>query len=171
MCWKRSLSLCLSEYTNDFYLFAYNAVTTLISYTPLAYLYPRRSLLANMALRLSLLVSTALCLLLSMLAHCHNDFERECLAFTPEAYVSNSTRQVLEYVPAGTNLMFPDNDPTCARPSQVVSADLCRVALLIPTSKRSSITFEMWLPVQWSGRFLGTGNGGIDGCVYSISIL
>jgi hypothetical protein len=46
----------------------------------------------------------------------------------------------------------------------VVFADLCRIALSIPTSNRSSITFEAWLPRNWTGRFLGTGNGGIDGC-------
>lgn len=163
MSWKSSLALYL--YTDDFYVFACNAVTTLISYTPLADLYRNRSFTADMALRLSLLICTALCLLLSMLVHAQNDFEKKCLAFTPEAYISNSTRQVLDYVPAGTTLMFPDNDPTCARPSQVVSVDLCRVALSIPTSNRSSITFEMWLPADWSGRFLGTGNGGIDGCL------
>lgn len=93
-----------------------------------------------------------------------NHFRERCLSFMPEAYVENSTRQVLEYVPAETNLTFPYNDPTCNRPNQVVSADLCRVALSIPTSKRSSITFELWLPAIWSGRFLATGNGGIDGC-------
>lgn len=164
MSWKAAVSLCL--YTDDFYLFACNAVITLISYTPLANFYrnPRRP--ADMALRLSLLICAALCLLLSMPVRSQDAFQKKkCLAFTPEAYIANSTRQVLEYVPAGTNLTFPDNDPTCARPSQVVSADLCRIALLIPTSNRSSITFEMWLPVQWSGRFLGTGNGGIDGCL------
>lgn len=94
-----------------------------------------------------------------------SDFETKCLSFTPEVHIRNSTRQVLEYVPAGVNLSFPYNDPTCTRPSQTVSADLCRVALDISTSQRSSVTFELWLPESWSGRILGTGNGGIDGCV------
>lgn len=91
-------------------------------------------------------------------------FKANCLALSPESYIQNSTRTVLEYVPAGTKLTFPDNDATCSRPSQVVSSDMCRMALSIPTSNRSSITFEAWLPRDWSGRFLGTGNGGIDGC-------
>lgn len=91
-------------------------------------------------------------------------FQTSCLAFKPESYVHNSTRTILEYVPAGTNLTFPWNDASCGRPSQVVAADFCRAALLIPTSNRSSVTFEMWLPRNWTGRFLGTGNGGIDGC-------
>jgi hypothetical protein len=91
-------------------------------------------------------------------------FQHRCQSFTPAAHIYNSTREVVAFVPAGTNLTFPGNDPSCARPSQVVAVDLCRIALSIPTSKRSSITFELWLPEQWSGRFLGTGNGGIDGC-------
>lgn len=118
-----------------------------------------------MGLRVGVLMCLAICLLLSVQTTA-NKFEKRCLSFTPELYISNSTRHVLEYVPAGTNLLFPDNDPTCARPSQIVSVDLCRVALSIPTSERSSFTFEMWLPVRWSGRLLGTGNGGIDGCPY-----
>ena len=113
-------------------------------------------------------MSTAVCLFIP--AYALNHFQQRCLSFTPESYVENSTRQVLEYVPAGTNLTFPYNDPTCNRPNQVVSADLCRVALLIPTSTRSSITFEIWLPAIWSGRFLATGNGGLDGCMYASRI-
>ncbi|KAL9107490.1 MAG: hypothetical protein Q9227_007591 [Pyrenula ochraceoflavens] len=72
---------------------------------------------------------------------------------------------ILEYVPAGTNLSFPYNDPSCATSNQLVSKDVCRVALSISTSNRSGITFEMWLPRNWTGRFLATGNGGIAGCI------
>jgi feruloyl esterase len=115
-----------------------------------------------------LLMSTVACLFIRVCAL--NHFQQRCLSFTPELYVENSTRQVLEYVAAGTNLTFPYNDPTCNRSSQVVSANLCRVALSIPTSTRSSITFEIWLPAIWSGRFLATGNGGVDGCTYASRI-
>ncbi|KAF5001238.1 hypothetical protein FGRMN_1181 [Fusarium graminum] len=59
-----------------------------------------------------------------------------------------------------------NNVPTCNRPSQAVTVDLCRIALQIPTSKRSSISFELWLPSEWNkSRYLATGNGGIDGCI------
>lgn len=99
-------------------------------------------------------------------------FQDQCLSFEPEAHVYNSSRHVLAYVPAGTDLIFPDNDPSCSRPSQLVSVNLCRVALSIPTSNRSSVVFELWLPEDWSGRFLATGNGGIDGCeFFSLSVL
>lgn len=93
-------------------------------------------------------------------------FQDRCLSFAPEAYISNSSRHVLAYIPAGTNLSLPDNDPTCARPSQLVAVNICRVGLSIPTSNRSSIPFELWLPEDWSDRFLVTGNGGIDGCKF-----
>ncbi|KAL6719478.1 hypothetical protein ACLMJK_003718 [Lecanora helva] len=93
------------------------------------------------------------------------NFRSRCLSFAPEAYVFNSSRHILEYITAGTNVQIPDNDPTCMRPNQSVAVDFCRVGLSIPTSSRSSISFELWLPEGWSGRFLATGNGGIDGCI------
>ncbi|TVY83045.1 putative feruloyl esterase B-2, partial [Lachnellula suecica] len=93
-------------------------------------------------------------------------FQQQCLSFTPETFIKNSTRTHLEYVTNGTTLVFPDNVASCARPSQLVSTNLCRIALSIPTSNRSSITFELWLPETWPvARYLSTGNGGIDGCV------
>ncbi|KAI9735738.1 MAG: hypothetical protein M1818_006346 [Claussenomyces sp. TS43310] len=97
---------------------------------------------------------------------CGISFEDRCLAFAPEKLIHNSTLWALEYVTNGTTLEFPDNVASCARPSQLIATKLCRIALSIPTSRRSSITFELWLPEQWdSARYLSTGNGGIDGCV------
>ena len=93
------------------------------------------------------------------------DFESACLSFKPQSCIYNSTLTRLEYVKNGTTLQLTDNDSTCGRPSQQVFADLCRIGLEIPTSNRSSISFELWLPEDWSsGRYLATGNGGIDGC-------
>jgi feruloyl esterase len=93
------------------------------------------------------------------------DFQTACLAFKPTDEVPNSQVNVQEFVPAGTNIFFPDNDPSCARPNQTASVDVCRIALNISTSSRSSIIFESWLPSGWTGRFISTGNGGIDGCI------
>lgn len=93
-----------------------------------------------------------------------DSFQQSCLSFEPQKHVYNSTLTVREYIPANTTLSFLDNDATCNRPKQLVSADMCRIAMLIPTSNMSGITYEMWLPREWSGRFLATGNGGIDGC-------
>lgn len=94
-----------------------------------------------------------------------NSFRQKCLAFMPAKLIQTSTLTRREFVPAGTTLQLSDNVPSCNRPSQAVTVDLCRIALQIPTSKRSSISFELWLPRQWEGaRYLATGNGGIDGC-------
>lgn len=96
-------------------------------------------------------------------------FEQKCLAFKPGNRTIGARLNVLQYVAAGTNLTFPDNDVSCARASQKVYVDLCRITLEIPTSRTSNISFEAWFPENWSGRFLATGNGGIDGCKYSTS--
>ncbi|KAJ4986880.1 feruloyl esterase B [Stagonosporopsis vannaccii] len=94
-----------------------------------------------------------------------SDFEQKCLAFEPERFVPGATRNVVEYVAANTTLVLSDNIAACNRESQVVAKSLCRVALSIKTSNQSEISFEAWLPETWSGRFLATGNGGIDGCI------
>ncbi|KAK7543810.1 Tannase/feruloyl esterase [Phyllosticta citricarpa] len=97
----------------------------------------------------------------------NDTFEQNCgsLPSSLASVVPNATVWFSEFVAAGTNLTFPDNNATCERPSQVVSNDLCRVALRVPTSNRSEISMEAWLPVNWTGRFLSTGNGGVSGCI------
>ena len=72
-----------------------------------------------------------------------------------------------QYLPAGTNITLTQayNLSTCGYTSQVVSNDLCRVAMYVATSYRSGITLEAWLPTNWTGRFLSTGNGGVSGCI------
>jgi feruloyl esterase len=42
---------------------------------------------------------------------------------------------------------------------------LCRLQLTVPTSRSSEIVMEAWLPENWTGRFLATGNGGLSGCI------
>lgn len=111
------------------------------------------------------LASLSLFVLSTPVTAYYSTFEEKCLAFNPEKFVPGATRTVLQYVPANTTLTFPDNVASCNRASQAVAASLCRVALSIKTSKKSNITFEAWLPEDWSGRFLATGNGGIDGCI------
>lgn len=93
-----------------------------------------------------------------------SSFRSKCLAYKPENSIVEATRTELAFIPAGTNLTLTDNDASCNRPSQVVDTDLCRVSLHIPTSTRSGIVYELWLPETWNGRLVTTGNGGIDGC-------
>ncbi|KAI8712008.1 Carboxylic ester hydrolase [Fusarium sp. LHS14.1] len=95
-----------------------------------------------------------------------DSFRKHCLSYKPHRLIFNSTLTRLEYITNGTKLVLSDNVESCNRPSQQISADICRIALQIPTSKRSSISFELWLPQKWEGaRYFATGNGGVDGCI------
>jgi feruloyl esterase len=80
----------------------------------------------------------------------------------------NVTINFSQYLSAGTNITLDQSTPelqSCTRPSQVIPADLCRVAMYVSTSNQSGITLEAWLPTNWTGRFLTTGNGGLSGCI------
>ncbi|KAF4554729.1 Tannase and feruloyl esterase-like protein 1 [Elsinoe fawcettii] len=78
--------------------------------------------------------------------------------------------EVLLSVPvaAGTNVSYPNDVPSCGRPNltQRADTDVCRVLMLYTTGPTSNVTLEAWLPSDWSGRFLATGNGGTGGCIY-----
>ncbi|KAI3604295.1 feruloyl [Moniliophthora roreri] len=94
------------------------------------------------------------------------NFDAACSTIGPQvASIQNATLVLAESVAAGTTLRFPNLDDSCGSKSQVVSADICRVALSFATSESSSIYMESWLPRNWTGRFLSTGNGGLGGCV------
>ncbi|CAN8096171.1 unnamed protein product [Discula destructiva] len=99
-------------------------------------------------------------------------FDAQCATFaeTLRGTYENSSVWFTEYVTAGTNLTLSEYDATCAASRggyQMVSVDMCRVAMFVPTSDRSNITMEAWLPTPdaWTGRFLSTGNGGLSGCI------
>ncbi|KAF5379355.1 hypothetical protein D9757_007672 [Collybiopsis confluens] len=83
--------------------------------------------------------------------------------------IHNTTAFFSSFVPVGTNLTL-DSDPTCGTPSQVTFSDMCRVALNVSTSDQSGIIMEAWLPTNWTGRFLSTGNGGLAGCIQYIDL-
>jgi feruloyl esterase len=113
--------------------------------------------------------SQLLCLLFSGLLSdttASSDFEKQCLDFRPERIVPGATRNVLQYLPTNTTLLLSDNDASCNRAKQAIATDTCRIVLSIKTSEQSNIIFEAWFPETWTGRFLATGNGGIDGCEY-----
>lgn len=102
-----------------------------------------------------------------------SDFNTQCLDFanvlrtSANDNLSNATIWFTETIAAGTNLSLPDYDPSCGDQWQAVGADLCRVAMFVPTSNQSNISTEVWLPTPeaWTGRFLSTGNGGVSGCI------
>lgn len=95
----------------------------------------------------------------------NENFADKCASFANTLQLPNTVVWFTEHVAPGTNITFPDNHPTCGRPGQVVQAELCRVAMFVTTSSASNLSFEAWLPSDWSGRFLSTGNGGVSGCI------
>ncbi|KAH7377484.1 tannase and feruloyl esterase [Cadophora sp. MPI-SDFR-AT-0126] len=113
-------------------------------------------------------------IVLASLAHIANtkpvgnatsEFRSKCTDLALSLDIPHGTVSSSSLVAAGSTLQFPNSDPTCTRPSQSVSVDLCRVTLTVATSNRSSISMETWLPANWTGRFLSTGNGGLGGCI------
>ncbi|ESK89050.1 feruloyl [Moniliophthora roreri MCA 2997] len=81
------------------------------------------------------------------------------------AALPNTTVLDTKLVLAGTTLTFPEVDPSCGANTQLVSVDICRISLNVETSMSSRIRMEAWLPRDWTGRFLSTGNGGLGGCI------
>ncbi|KAK7181504.1 hypothetical protein DPSP01_008903 [Paraphaeosphaeria sporulosa] len=94
-------------------------------------------------------------------------FRKSCLGFNATSFLTNSTLRLHEYVPANTTIPLNGMDSTCSRADQLFSVEACRIALTVPTTNRSSVIVEVFLPRNdaWTGRYLATGNGGIDGCI------
>ncbi|KAL3470756.1 putative feruloyl esterase B [Aspergillus californicus] len=93
-----------------------------------------------------------------------DQFRARCESFADEIDLPHVNVNFANYVAGGANLSLTGGDPTCST-SQVVSADMCRIAMAVATSNSSEITLEAWLPRDYSGRFLSTGNGGLGGCI------
>lgn len=91
-------------------------------------------------------------------------FQSKCTSFASKIDLPDVTVNFVNYVPGGTNLSLPDNPENCGEASRQVASDICRVAMAVATSDKSEITLEAWLPRNYTGRFLSTGNGGLGGC-------
>ncbi|KAH7357587.1 feruloyl esterase-like protein B [Pyrenochaeta sp. MPI-SDFR-AT-0127] len=94
-----------------------------------------------------------------------DDFSSKCAAIASQLAIENGVVHFAQFVAAGTNLSLAENDPTCSQSFIPVTADICRIALTVSTSERSSFNMEAWLPSNWTGRFLSAGNGGLNGCI------
>lgn len=92
-------------------------------------------------------------------------FQSKCADFANKIDLPDVTVNLVNYVPGGANLSLPDNPPSCGEASQAVTSDICRIAMAVSTSDKSQITLEAWLPREYTGRFLSTGNGGLGGCM------
>lgn len=69
----------------------------------------------------------------------------------------------------GTSIDLSGLVPSCANaPSYNLAkatTNLCRAVFNVTTSPTSTARLEAWLPDEWNGRFLATGNGGTGGCI------
>lgn len=114
--------------------------------------------LSNITLSLSLLLNQAVAEPYTFKSSCKaSNIGVKIAQANPGAIVN-----VVTYVSAGDTVAI--NVTGCAAYSAVAPVDFCRVALNYNTSSTSRVYTEHWLPKDWSGRFLGTGNGGIGGC-------
>jgi feruloyl esterase len=91
-------------------------------------------------------------------------FKDKCKEFKPT--ITNALLEFSELLSTGSSAKLAYRDRSCGGPgsSPEVQQDVCRVAVFMRTSERSGVHFEAWLPRDWNGRFLATGNGGIGGC-------
>ncbi|KAK0253643.1 hypothetical protein B0A54_14323 [Friedmanniomyces endolithicus] len=118
-------------------------------------------------MRLHALPLSALCASIASAQTSYHNPSSACSSIASSFHYPDVTVNFAHYLPAGTNISLDQTGvlASCGRPSQVVSVDICRVAMFVKTSAVSNITLEAWLPTNWTGRFLSTGNGGLSGCI------
>lgn len=99
-------------------------------------------------------------------------FQTSCSALRQNINIPNVNVNFAEFIPAKSNVSLIDNPVSCGANYQpLYGGDICRVAMSIVTSNRSELTAEMWLPREYTGRFLSTGNGGLAGCIHTFPVL
>ncbi|KAF5367759.1 hypothetical protein D9758_009845 [Tetrapyrgos nigripes] len=98
------------------------------------------------------------------------NFDSACSSLTSKLHIPNATVFAATLIAGGSIISFPDTDASCAAAPQLVPEDVCRVTMFVATSERSGINMEAWLPRNWTGRFLSTGNGGLAGCIQYVDM-
>jgi feruloyl esterase len=79
---------------------------------------------------------------------------------TPTFIKQGTILNLTEQFPDKTCLLYDGINPQ-------IRNNICRLQVNVATSKTSAVTLEVWLPEDWSGRFLSTGNGGFAGCKFT----
>ena len=166
------LAVCFSEESSSRQYCFHPALPDLVDAlrlrVPRSSQYSRRPRVPNAAMILSSVTAAALGLVAQALAaSCtpSGDFQKRCASVTTaQLGIANATVWFSQFVPAGTSVSLPDNDPSCAIPFQVAVADMCRVSLYVATSGRSGISMEAWLPSNWNKRYRKEMEHSVDEC-------
>ncbi|KAJ7778149.1 tannase and feruloyl esterase [Mycena metata] len=95
------------------------------------------------------------------------DLSAKCLALKNNLQLENTTILDVSYIAAPTNVSTAGS---CQSSAPVTAAPLCRVYFVINTTDTSAVHAEAWLPDTWFGRFLGLGNGGLNGCIEYVDL-
>lgn len=92
-----------------------------------------------------------------------NAQQSRCTASTFQAALSsNATVQATSWVPNGGSYGEGAADiPYPTNPTNL--PELCAMIVKVTTSPQSSYRFGLYLPTNWTGRFLAVGNGGFAG--------
>jgi Tannase and feruloyl esterase len=91
----------------------------------------------------------------------------KCAALKTQLHLDNTTIIDATHVAAGSNVTTPGS----CQSSALSTVAVCRVQAVVNTTATSAVHFEAWLPDEWFGRFLGIGNGGLDGCRPSFTVM
>ncbi|KAF1967491.1 tannase and feruloyl esterase [Bimuria novae-zelandiae CBS 107.79] len=101
-----------------------------------------------------------------------SSFENKCQSLAEKIELDYTFNvNIAEYVAPNTtiDLAAEGLNATCAESGANATASIavgmCRLNLRVATSKKSEVYMEVWLPENWEGRTLMTGNGGLAGCI------
>ncbi|KAF5374438.1 hypothetical protein D9615_009044 [Tricholomella constricta] len=84
-----------------------------------------------------------------------------CAALQTTLRLENTIITSATHVAGGSTVSTPGS----CQSSTPVTASICRVQFIVNTTSTSRVHAEAWLPDEWYGRFLGVGNGGLNGCI------
>lgn len=97
-----------------------------------------------------------------------SSFKAKCESFAHNIQVADATIHSVTHIPVGANISMSNVPAVCGSNADSTSStfEFCRIELNVTTSQKSQIFMEAWLPSNYSGRFLSTGNGGLGGCMF-----
>ena len=108
-----------------------------------------------------------------------DSFQANCARLASTFKDGKTTIHSSQYVAKGEAFNLGNLDPGCkmmagasaftSTPKYTAPADMCRVAAYLATSSRSGINFDLWMPLNWTGRFFSEGNGGLSGCEWDLN--